>query len=120
MIKDTFTLLGVRRFAAVTLLSCAHAYCAEPSNGLAPEVTSLNLKDKLFQLEAQLPDLKQPYISVAPRDMKDGLPVGKLGADGGNRALIEKYAAEIAAAPKDEKINNVDSLLASNEFVFRL
>ncbi len=37
--------------------------------------------------------------------------LGKLGADGGNRALIEKYAAEIAAAPKDEKINNVDSLL---------
>ena len=49
---------------------------AEESNGLAPEVTTLNTKDNLYQLEAKLPDLNKPYISVAPEDKKDGLLVG--------------------------------------------
>jgi CubicO group peptidase (beta-lactamase class C family) len=93
------------------LAASAQVKAAEQSNGLAPEVPGLNLKDTLYQLEAKLPDLEKPYISVAPQDKKDGLPVGKLGVDGGNRALIEKYAAEIAAAPNDEKLNNVDSVL---------
>ncbi|MFN0074875.1 MAG: hypothetical protein ACKVY0_00195 [Prosthecobacter sp.] len=30
------------------------------SNGLAPEVPGLNLNDKLYQLEAKLPDLEKP------------------------------------------------------------
>jgi CubicO group peptidase (beta-lactamase class C family) len=107
--KPTITLLLALLLAP--LAASAQVKTAEQSNGLAPEVPGLNLKDKLYQLEAKLPDLEKPYISVAPQDKKDGLPVGKLGVDGGNRALIEKYAAEIAAAPKDEKLNNVDSVL---------
>ncbi|MEI6234805.1 MAG: serine hydrolase [Planctomycetota bacterium] len=84
---------------------------AEQSNGLAPEVTELNTKDNLYQLEAKLPDIDKPYISVAPEDKKDGITVGKLGTDGGSVDAILKFADEIAHAPKDEKINNVDSLL---------
>ena len=95
------------------LLSNAFTLHAQQANGLAPEVTSLNLKDNLYALEAKLPNLEKPYISVAPEDKQDGIPVGKLGADGGNRALIEKYATELANAPKDEKIGNTDSLLIS-------
>ena len=86
---------------------------AQVSNGLAPEVTALNTKDNLFALEAKLPDLEKPYISAAPVDKKDGLLVGQLGVGGGDRALIEAYAADLANAPKDDKTNNVDSMLIS-------
>ncbi|MEI6713764.1 MAG: serine hydrolase [Verrucomicrobiota bacterium] len=84
-----------------------------PSNGLAPEVTSLNLKDKLYQLEAKLPDLEAPFISVSPEAKKDGVVVGALGVDGGNHELIERYAMELAGPSKDPKAGNTDSLLIS-------
>ncbi len=44
------------------LIAFAEEKAAPPSNGLVPEVPGLNLKDKLYQLEAKLPDLEQPYI----------------------------------------------------------
>ncbi|GDY20627.1 hypothetical protein LBMAG56_19730 [Verrucomicrobiota bacterium] len=88
-----------------------HLQAEQPSNGLAPEVPGLNLKDKLYQLEAKLPDLEKPFISAAPTDKKDGLLVGQLGVDGGDRAAIEAFANELAAAAKDEKAGNVDSML---------
>jgi len=83
----------------------------QPSNGLAPELPGLNLKDKLYQLEAKLPDLEKAFISVSPADKQDGLVVGLLGKDGGDRAAIEAYANELAAPAKDEKVGQVDSLL---------
>ncbi|MCX6847855.1 MAG: hypothetical protein NTY98_02950 [Verrucomicrobia bacterium] len=83
------------------------------SNGLAPEVPGLNLKDKLYQLEARLPDLDKPFISTAPENKQDGLLVGSLGMDGGGLAAIEVFANELAAPAKDEKAGNVDSLLIS-------
>ena len=99
---------------ALLLVSAAIPLHAEqPSNGLAPEVPGLNLKDKLYQLEAQLPNLEQPYITSTPDDKNDGLVVGELGVDGGDRAIIEAFANEIAATAKDEKAGNVDSLLIS-------
>ena len=84
---------------------------AEESNGLAPEVPTLNAKDNLYALEAKLPDLDKPYISSAPEDKKDGLVVGKLGIDGGDANAVQKFAEELAATAKDEKEGNTDSLL---------
>ena len=103
----------LRRLSLALLsLGCTGVLCAEqPSNGLAPEVPSLNLKDKLYQLEFKLPDLEKPFISVAPADKQDGLTVGELGKNGGDRAMIEAYANELAAPAKDEKVGQVDSLL---------
>ena len=99
-------------FLAILSLGCAPTLQSEqPSNGLAPEVPGLNLKDKLYQLEARLPDLEKPFISTAPADKHDGLIVGKLGVDGGNLAAVEAFVNELAVAAKDEKTGNVDSLL---------
>ena len=95
----------------VSSVAPAEDKVAPQSNGLAPEVRGLNLKDKLYQLEAKLPDLEKPFISVAPADKRDGLAVGQLGIDGGDRAAIEAYANELAPPAKDEKVGNVDSLL---------
>jgi CubicO group peptidase (beta-lactamase class C family) len=88
-------------------------HAQQPSNGLAPEVPGLNLQDKLYRLEAKLPDLEKPYISAAPGDKKDGLVVGKLGVDGGDRAMIEAFANKLAAAAEDETAGHVDSMLIS-------
>ena len=98
----------------LTLVSSGfHLYAQKPNNGLAPEVPGLNLADKLYRLEARLPDLEKPYISAAPEEKKDGLVVGKLGVDGGDRAMIEAFANELAAAAKDETAGHVDSMLIS-------
>ena len=86
---------------------------ADPNNGLAPEVTDLNAKDVSYQLEQELPDLEKPYISATPQDKKDGIPVGELGRDGGNKELVLKFAKEIANARKDSRVGNTDSLLIS-------
>ena len=90
------------------LLSCPCAV-AEESNGLAPEVTDLNAKDVSFSLEKNIPYLEKAFINGAPRDRKDGIPVGKLGVDGGNKEMILKFAREIV----DDKHDNMDSLLIS-------
>jgi CubicO group peptidase (beta-lactamase class C family) len=93
---------------------------AEGNNGTAPEITSLNAKDISWALEARLPDLEKPYISVAPEDKKDGLIVGKLGIDGGDTNAILQYADELASPARIENPNdplkgkstgNIDSLL---------
>ena len=78
------------------------AAVGEVSNGLAPEVTSLNAKDISWALEAKLPDLEKPYISVSPEDKKDGIPVGKLGTDGGDTNAVLQYAEELGAPAKVE------------------
>lgn len=80
---------------------------AQEPTGLAPEITDLNAKDVSYAREHKIPYLKKPFISVAPQDMKDGIAVGKLGVDGGNREMVLKFAAEIA----DGKHGNIDSML---------
>jgi len=105
----------VRYSLLLLLLGFSPFLLAEPSNGLAPEVTSLNIKDNLYQLEAKLPDLEKPYISNTPEDKQDGLVVGKLGADGGISSLIEKYATELAETPSSEKAGLTDSFLISHK-----
>ena len=79
--------------------------------GLAPEVTDLNAEDVSYQLEHQLAYLEQPYISARPEDRNDGIPVGELGTDGGNRDLVLKFARELAGASNDPKTGKTDSLL---------
>lgn len=77
------------------------------SDGLAPEVTDLNAADVSFAIEAKLPDLKKPFINSAPADRNDGIPVGKLGADGGDKKAILAFTDAIAAGDHGE----IDSLL---------
>ena len=84
---------------------------SQVSDGLAPEITDLNAKDVSYALEKKLPYLKKPFISVAPANRKDGLPVGALGRDGGNKDLILKYAQELAAPSKNPKTGKTDSFL---------
>jgi len=79
-------------------------------NGLAPEVTDLNAKDVSIQQEAKLPYLEKAYISTKPTNMNDGIEVGELGIDGGNKEKILAFTQKIINAPKDTK-HSTDSLL---------
>ncbi|MFT5126076.1 MAG: CubicO group peptidase (beta-lactamase class C family) [Kiritimatiellia bacterium] len=84
---------------------------AQESNGLAPEVTDLNAADVSYALEKKIPDLKRPFINPAPGDRKDGIAVGKLGVDGGDREAILAFANEISAGGHGE----IDSLLIARK-----
>ena len=82
---------------------------ADNSNGLAPEVTDLNAKDISYTLEKKIPYLKKAFISTQAEDKNDGITVGELGVDGGNKKDILRFTQEII----DNKHNNTDSLLIS-------
>lgn len=84
------------------------------SNGLAPEVTDLNAEDVSYRLEHQLPYLEKYFASSSPEDMGDGIQVGKLGRDTGDKRLILKYARELAKPSDDPKTGKTDSLLISH------
>ncbi|MGI9474779.1 MAG: serine hydrolase [Rubripirellula sp.] len=81
------------------------------ADGLAPEVTDLSSEDVSFAKEQNLPDLKRPFLDAAPEDMADGLEVGELGSDSGNKTAILAFAREIAAGQHGE----VDSLLIHHD-----
>jgi CubicO group peptidase (beta-lactamase class C family) len=92
----------------IVVLGGLYAQAGE-SNGLAPEITDLNAADVSYALEQEIPDLEQPFMDAAPNDLNDGIPVGRLGADGGNKKMILQFAQEIA----EGELGEVDSLLLS-------
>lgn len=94
------------------LLVLTNSSFAQQNTRLAPEATVAETKLSFWKL----PHLKKAFINVTPVVGKDGLPVGKLGADGGNKAMILKLAQEIA----NNKHGKYDGLLISykNKLIF--
>jgi CubicO group peptidase (beta-lactamase class C family) len=89
------------------LLILTNSGFAQQSDSLAPEATAAEAKLSF----GDIPDLKEAFIDAAPRDRKDGIHVGKLGTDGGNKAMILTLAQEIA----DNKYGNFDSFLIAHK-----
>ncbi|MDT7831801.1 DUF5050 domain-containing protein [Flavobacteriaceae bacterium S356] len=58
----------------------------------APEATTVEVKGSF----RDIPKLKKAYIEAAPMDRKDGISVGELGVDGGNKEMILTLARRIA------------------------
>lgn len=101
-----FLLFSIIGLSSTTLLA--------EDNGLAPEVVDLNAKDVSFQLEAKLPYLKKPFISTAPKDRKDGIPVGKLYRHGPQMEILS-FAQEIAKESSNPRQGKTDSFLVCHE-----
>ena len=99
-------------FIPLFLTSCISQDVA--NNGLGPEVVDLNAEDVSFESEKKIPYLNQPFISPAPRDRKDQLKVGKLGAGGEDRERILAYARRLASPSDSVKFGNTDSLLIAH------
>ena len=53
------------------------------------------------------PQMNKAFINATPEDKKDGIQVGRIGADGGNSKMIQELADEIA----DKKRGFYDSFL---------
>ena len=58
-----------------------------------------------------VPTLEKGFIDPAPADRKDGILVGELGVDGGNKEMIVKLAQEIS----DGQHGDFDSLLITHK-----
>ncbi len=102
--------LKFKSLIAVAILSgfsSVAAASAEETKGLAPEATvaeaELSFRD--------IPYLENAFIDTAPVDRKDGLVVGELGVDSGNKAMILQLAQEIA----DNEHGYFDSLLIAHK-----
>ena len=91
------------------LTSCISQDLAD--NGLGPEVVDLNAEDISFESEKKIPYLQKSFITPAPRDRKDQLKVGKLGAGGEDRERILAYARRLGEPSDSVKFGNTDSLL---------
>ncbi|WDI31457.1 serine hydrolase [Hyphococcus flavus] len=59
----------------------------------------------------EVPKLEKALIDPAPAERNDGLSVGELGVDGGDKDMIVKVAEEIA----DSQHGNIDSLLIAHK-----
>ena len=104
----------IKSLIAIALLSFFSGFAvadAEKSvgenNDLAPVATAAEATLSF----RGIPDLKEAFIDAAPRDRKDGIAVGELGVDGGNKDKIVKLAQEIA----DSKHGDYDSLLIAHK-----
>ncbi len=73
----------------------------------APEATTIEMTSEF----KDIPYLKEAFINATPRDRKDGIAVGQLGVDGGDKAMILKLAQDIA----NNKYGNFDSFLIAHK-----
>ena len=73
------------------LLIITNSNFAQQSDGLAPEATAAEAAGSF----RDIPILKEAFIDTAPADRKDGILVGELGVDGGNKEMILRLARQI-------------------------
>lgn len=94
----------------VVLVIITNRSIAQESDNLAPEATVAEVKAAVDRSENFFRDisiLEEAYMSTTPTDRNDGIPVGELGIDGGDKEMILKLAQEIA----DDKYGTYDSFL---------
>lgn len=94
-------------FIALLLFVVTSNNLAKQGNSYAPEATDAETKLKFRDVEY----LDQAFIDAAPADRNDGLIVGELGVDGGNKEMIVKLAQELA----DTQEGKFDSLLIAHK-----
>ncbi len=70
-----------------------------------------------FQEQKKLPNLKQPYVSISPEDLDDGLQVGTLDRPGTKEAV-----KALLAKDQEGRYANLDSLLLwkNGELIFEM
>ena len=99
------------KMSPLKAMKTQHAGLLAGADGLAPEVADLSAEDISYAKEQHLSDLERPFLDTAPEDMADGIEVGELGSDSGNKKMILALAREIAAGQHGD----VDSLLIHHD-----
>lgn len=90
----------------IIILMITNSSFAQQSDGLAPEATAAEAKGELWDV----PILKEAFIDATPMDRNDGILVGELGIDSGNKDLIAKLARDISY----NQYGNYDSFLIAH------
>jgi CubicO group peptidase (beta-lactamase class C family) len=101
--------LKLKSLIAVTMLSSFSniTSASTAKNIKAPEVSTAQATLSY----SEIPYLDKAFIDATPADRKDGILVGELGIDGGNKNMIVKLAKEIA----EHKHGSYDSLLIAHK-----
>ncbi|MEM9361336.1 MAG: serine hydrolase [Bacteroidota bacterium] len=86
-----------------SLFLVAQNVIAQYDAGIAPEATPAEAKLSF----RDIPHEGKAFFTANPTDRKDGIPVGELGVDGGDKAMILQLAKEIAKSNE----NKFDSFL---------
>lgn len=105
--KINFKIKSLITFALLT----SYSSFADQSDKNAPVIKLFSAKDSSYALEKTIPELKKAFIDSTPENKNDGIPVGELGVDGGDRDLIFDLAQEIA----NNKHDIYDSLLITHQ-----
>lgn len=104
------TIYKIRWLLATVILfgisSCAALNTTE-ATPLAPEATTEEASLSFWDI----PVLKEAFVDAAPASRNDGILVGELGVDGGNKDIILKLAKEIA----NGQHGKYDSLLIAHK-----
>jgi CubicO group peptidase (beta-lactamase class C family) len=101
------SLIAVVLLSGFSSLVVANADGNTETKSLAPQATAAQ---SILSFR-EIPDLKEAFINAAPNDKKDGILVGELGIDGGNKAMILKLAQEIS----DNNKGLFDSILIAHK-----
>ena len=101
--------LTLRSLLVVIVLSGANSFAAKANEdkGKAPEVTTAEKSLGFWEL----PHIQSPYISSKPENRNDGVTVGDLAANIGNKNMLMKLANEFA----DNNHGDYDSLLIAHK-----
>jgi len=101
--KSVFKIKNLLSIALLVSFNSVATEDSEDNKNFAPEATAaqsiLSFRD--------IPYLDAPFIDTAPVDRNDGIQVGELGIDGGNKEMVVKLAHEIAS----NKHGDLDSML---------
>ncbi len=95
-----------RKIITITLVNIiflSTAFTQDRNQNTAPEATAAEASSAF----GDIPYLQEAFVDIAPKQRKDGLPVGELGIDGGDKGLVIQLADEIA----EGKYGNFDGLL---------
>ncbi len=95
---------------AFLLFAATNTSLAQHADTKAPEATVAEIKMSFRDVEY----LDQAFIDAAPAERNDGLVVGELGADSGDKEMIVKLAQELA----ETKEGKLDSLLIAHKGKF--
>lgn len=89
------------------VISLSTVFAQDSIRNAAPVATAAETTHSFWDI----PVLNEAFIDAAPTDRGDGILVGKLGIDGGNKAMILKLAQEIA----DNRYGIFDSFLIAHK-----
>ena len=104
----------MKLFTSLIATSCALSLwgCATSGGGARPnyEPDTISVEDAVNDEDLSfwdVPNREKAFVDFAPAEREDGIVVGKLGADGGDRGMIAELAKDIA----EERYGDLDSLL---------